>query len=200
MDFTAIKQLKLKEAFQQHPLFDAIHADEDYLNVLFECDDKGTLYIIDDPEKKMSVFIPDTKGVGRDKTFVVTNRDHSSVLLWHIDGVLFKDNTKCDCAIITRKELDFIEFKTNARGSSREAIISNYDKAFQQLLATIQEVTQRCASVGIDIHSVVKEVSAYAVFNRTVPRLTTMQQSQARKFLKATNGVKLHFMNHKTLL
>jgi len=200
MNFTAIKQLKLKEAFQQHPLFDAVHDDKDYLNVLFECDNKGTLYIIDDPDRKMSVFIPDTKGVGRDKTFVVTNRDHSSVLLWHIDGVLFKDSTKCDCAIITSKELDFIEFKTNASNSSHKAIISNYEKAFQQLLTTLQEVTQRCAAVGIDIHTVVKEVSAYAVFNKTIPQVQASQQSQSRKFLKATNGVKLHFKNHKTLL
>lgn len=197
MDFEAINRLKLKEAFGELEVFQRISNDEDWLDVLFECETRGKLFVYDDAEKGHVVYVKDTKGLGRDKVFELVNDSHKEVFLWHIDGVVYKKSTKCDCAVITTDEMEFIEFKTNASNGSPEAIDENYHKASEQLQTIFMDVKDRCARVGVKLTSVTP-VQAHAVFNPTVPSDNALKKNISAKFLVRT-GIKLCFDNKKAL-
>lgn len=197
MNFEAINRLRLKEAFSEFELFQRISKDEDWLDILFEGDTRGQLFVYDDAEAGHVVYVNDTKGLGRDKVFELVNKTHKDVFLWHIDGVIYEKTSKCDCAIITTDELDFIEFKTNASNSSQEAIYDNYHKASEQLQKIVMDVKERCFKTGIKLTSVIP-VEAHAVFNPTVPSDNAMKKNISAKFLVRT-GIKLRFDNMKDL-
>ncbi len=198
MDCTFLNKLKLKEAFGNHQKFQAVECDQDYLNELFEWTARRLIFIYDDAEKKRSVFVRNTKGLGTEKTFTAVNPRHTDLFLWHIDGVLYPKNSKCDCAIIADAYMAFIEFKTNAENNTAEAIRDNYDKAKNQLLLTFKDVENRCASAGIDLKKTT-EIEAFAVFNRTVPCNNAYQKKISAEFLDATEGIPLYFEDHKTI-
>lgn len=197
MDFEPIKRLCLKEAYGDFEVFQRISKDEDWLDVLFECETRGLLFVYDDASAGHVVYVNDTKGLGRDKVFELGNKSHKEVFLWHIDGVLYQKTSKCDCAVITKDELEFIEFKTDASNASSEAIADNYHKAGEQLKTIVMDVKNRCAKSGVDLTSVIP-VEAHAVFNPTVPSDNAMQKNISVKFLVQT-GVKLKFDNKKEL-
>ncbi len=197
MDFEVINHLCLKEAFGEYELFQRVSKDVDWLDKLFECDTRGLLFVYDDADVGHVVYVSDTKGLGRDKVFGLVNKNHKDVFLWHIDGVIYEKTSKCDCAVITTDEMEFIEFKTNASNSSQEAIEDNYHKASEQLQKIVLDVKERCAKVGVKLTSVIP-VEAHAVFNPTVPADNAMKKNISAKFLVRT-GVKLRFDNMKEL-
>ena len=197
MDCEAIDRLHLKEAFGEFEVFQRISTDEDWLDVLFECDTRGQLFVYDDADVGHVVYVNDTKGLGRDKVFELVNDSHKEVFLWHIDGVVYKKSSKCDCAIVTSDEMEFIEFKTEASNKTAEAIEENYNRASEQLQQIVLDVKARCAKVGVELTSVVP-VEAHAVFNPTVPSDSAMKKNISVKFLFKT-GVKLSFDNKKVL-
>ncbi len=197
MDCEAIDRLHLKEAFGEFEVFQRISTDEDWLDVLFECDNRGQLFVYDDADVGHVVYVNDTKGLGRDKVFELVNDSHKEVFLWHIDGVVYKKSSKCDCAVITSDEMEFIEFKTEASNKTAEAIEENYNKASEQLQQIVLDVKARCGKVGVELTSVVP-VEAHAVFNPTVPSDSAMKKNISVKFLVKT-GVRLSFDNKKVL-
>lgn len=194
MDCTPLKRLRLKDAFCDQPKFQAVMCDHDYIVDLFEWTDRGTIFIFDDPLACHSVFVTDTNGLGTDKTFRIGNPCHKDLFLWHIDGVLYKGEAKCDCAFLTDDYLGFVEFKANASNSSEAAVTGNYDKARLQLLTTVRDVADRCRKVGVDMMKATV-VEAYAVFNPTVPRHSAYQKKLAAQFLLETDGIPLYFGN-----
>ena len=198
MDFKAIIQLKLKDAFCSEQKFQCIVDDKDLLKELFECDNRGSLLVYDDEVIGHSVYVQETRGIGRDKVFIVKNQNHKDIFLWHIDGVLFKKNSKCDCALLTDKDMNFVEFKSNAENNSKESIQYNYQKSSDQLLLTLKEITGRCKSVGVELTNIVK-VEAFAVFNRSVPRNDALRKKISAKFLKDSEGIKLVFDNKTSM-
>lgn len=197
MNFEVINRLRLKEAFGEFDLFQHISKDEEWLDILFECDNRGQLFVYDDADVGHVVYVNDTKGLGRDKVFGLVNKTHKDVFLWHIDGVIYEKTSKCDCAVITSDEMEFIEFKTNASNNSDEAIFDNYHKASDQLQKIVEDVKERCSKVGVKLTSVIP-VEAHAVFNPTVPADNAMKKNISAKFLVRT-GVKLRFDNMKVL-
>lgn len=197
MNFEVINRLRLKEAFGEFDLFQHISKDEEWLDILFECDNRGQLFVYDDADVGHVVYVNDTKGLGRDKVFGLVNKTHKDVFLWHIDGVIYEKTSKCDCAVITTDEMEFIEFKTNASNNSDEAIFDNYHKASDQLQKIVEDVKERCSKVGVKLTSVIP-VEAHAVFNPTVPADNAMKKNISAKFLVRT-GVKLRFDNMKVL-
>ena len=197
MNFEVINRLRLKEAFGEFDLFQHISKDEEWLDILFECDNRGQLFVYDDADVGHVVYVNDTKGLGRDKVFGLVNKTHKDVFLWHIDGVIYEKTSKCDCAVITSDEMEFIEFKTNASNNSDEAIFDNYHKASDQLQKIVKDVKERCSKVGVKLTSVIP-VEAHAVFNPTVPADNAMKKNISAKFLVRT-GVKLRFDNMKVL-
>lgn len=194
MNFKAITQLKLKNAFANEQKFKKVTDVKDFLEELFEYANRGTLFVHDDIDAGHSIFVEDTNGIGRDKVFIIRNRNNKDVFLWHIDGVLFQKDSKCDCAVLTDEHLNFVEFKSNAANATADAIEENYKKASSQLLLTLKDVSERCQSVGVDLQATVK-VEAFAVFNRTVPRNSASQKNVSAKFLFDSDGVKLNFKN-----
>ena len=197
MNFEVINRLRLKEAFGEFDLFQHISKDKEWLDILFECDNRGQLFVYDDADVGHVVYVNDTKGLGRDKVFGLVNKTHKDVFLWHIDGVIYEKTSKCDCAVITSDEMEFIEFKTNASNNSDEAIFDNYHKASDQLQKIVKDVKERCSKVGVKLTSVIP-VEAHAVFNPTVPADIAMKKNISAKFLVRT-GVKLRFDNMKVL-
>ena len=155
------------------------------------------MFVYDDAEVGHVVYVNDTKGLGRDKVFILLNKTHKDVFLWHIDGVIYDKTSKCDCAVITSDEMEFIEFKTNASNSSDEAIFDNYHKASEQLQKIVEDVKQRCSKVGVKLTSIIP-VEAHAVFNPTVPSDNALKKNISVKFLLRT-GVRLRFDNMKEL-
>lgn len=109
--------------------------------------------------------------------------------------MLYKKDSKCDCAFLTDAYIGFVEFKANAANNTDSAIIANYDKAKTQLKLTIKDVEDRCKKAGVDIVDMM-EVEAYAVFNRTVPAHNAYQKKLAAQFLLETDGIPLYFKNN----
>lgn len=194
MNFKAINQLKIKEAFNDSPKFQSVKENDDLLKELFECSNRGILFVYDEPLIGHSTYIEDTNGLGLDKVFIIKNQCHVDVFLWHIDGVLYKKDSKCDCVILSEGVFDLVEFKTNAANRRNESIKDNYIKSKKQLFLTLQDITNRCSAVGINIRDVVK-IEAYSVFNRTVPRDDALRKQLSASFLFESNGVKLKFEN-----
>lgn len=194
MDFSAITQLRLKQAFYNVSHFQNINENTDFLNVLFECSSRHMLFIHDDVSRGHCVYLTDTNGIGIDKVFTLHNPEHKHIFLWHIDGVLYPKDSKCDSAFLSKDTIGFIEFKTNAVNKTLNAIEENYKKASEQLRLSIEDISSRCASVGIEIRSIV-EIKAFAVFNPTVPKHNAHMTSAMIRFLRQTKGIKLHFVN-----
>lgn len=194
MDWAAIHRLRLAEAFGDMQKFQAVTCDAELLAELFEWTTRGVVFIHDDDTAGHSVFVTDTRGLGGDKTFRVDNAGHTDLFLWHIDGVMYRKGSKCDCAFLTDGRLGFVEFKTNAANNTEEAIRENYEKAKSQLLQTIADVTARCDNVGVDLMDTAV-VEAYAVFNPTMPRHNAYQKKLAAEFLMETEGIPLYFDN-----
>lgn len=197
MDFTAVKQLKLKDAFKADAKFSGISTDEDYLSVLFETKNNSRLFVYDNASLGYSTFITNTYGIGADKVFKIANNTHKDVFLWHIDGVLYAKDSKCDCALISDTDIKFVEFKSEAAQLSLQAIENNYNKAYDQLSNTFKDIDSKCKSVGVDMRKIVN-IKAYAVFNRTVPSDNATQKNLKTKFLKE-HGVKLLFKNETSM-
>ena len=198
VDYTAIKRLRLQEAFNDNEKFQKIAADDDYLEELFSETHRGKIYIHDDETEGHSIFIEDTNGIGSDKIFEITNSGHQELFLWHIDGVLFKKDSKCDCGFLTNNYVGFVEFKSNALNNSREAIKANYNKAVSQLKLTITEVKNRCERIGVDLLAE-SPIEAFAVFDKTVPKDKASQKNLAVKFQLEMEGIPLNFSNEKKL-
>ncbi|MBE6316735.1 MAG: hypothetical protein E7078_08865 [Bacteroidales bacterium] len=79
MDFTPIDQLVLKEAFSDNSKFQNINNGDDFLTELFECKNRGQLFVYDDIEKGYSTYVENTFGLGLDKVFKVHNKEHKDV-------------------------------------------------------------------------------------------------------------------------
>lgn len=194
MDTSTIKRLHFKEAFEGISKIDSINSDEEYFKEIFDYSNRSILFVIDDRAKGYCVFITDTSGVGSNKVLTVENPTRRNVYLMRIDGVLFEQNSKCDCALFTDEELDFVEFKSYAANKTEEARIDNYNKCFTQLQLTVEEFKTRYIQIGLDLHTIIQKICAYAVFNPTVPNNNATEKALSRKFLDLT-GIPLRFVN-----
>lgn len=195
MDCSPINRLRLKDAFSDNQKFLDVKSDNDYLLELFEHTDRGTVFIHDDDTIGHSVFIKDTGGLGVDKTLMIENKNHDDLFLWHIDGVLYPKDSKCDCAFLSDGHFGRVEFKANAVNKTEKAIKDNYEKAKSQLSTTYKDIKERCANIGVDLCATVN-VEAYAVFNRTVPKNSSYQKKIEADFSSDTEWeVILHFEN-----
>ena len=79
-----------------------------------------------------------------------------------------------------------------------EAIKSNYEKASLQLLSTVDEFRGRYNLLEERLEDK-RKLECFAVFNKTVPNNPAYQKKLSVKFLQDSNGVKLKFMNSKSI-
>lgn len=165
---------------------------------LFEQSTKSSLFICDDVVKGYSIFIPNTRGFGLDKTFMIQNPNHKELTLMRIDGVLFPGKSKCDCAIIYDSEFDFIELKTYSANASKESIENQYKKSYNQLRLTIGYFIDSYKATNKSFRDLFKIIQAYSVFNPTVPYDNASQKLLSAKFAREVK-IRLNFINHKII-
>lgn len=105
------------------------------------------------------------------KTFHALNPHQNTLVLLPLDGRIITgkniiEGGVCDCALLTEKELSFIEFKTNASSDLDETIFGHAEKAIKQLWHTYDGIINpACQKVGIDVKQKVY-VDFYVVFNK----------------------------------
>lgn len=105
------------------------------------------------------------------KTFHALNPLQNTLVLLPLDGRIITgkniiEGGVCDCALLTEKELSFIEFKTNASSDLDETIFGHAEKAIKQLWHTYDGIINpACQKVGIDVKQKVY-VDFYVVFDK----------------------------------
>lgn len=105
------------------------------------------------------------------KTFHALNPHQNTLVLLPLDGRIITgkniiEGGVCDCALLTEKELSFIEFKTNASSDLDETIFGHAEKAIKQLWHTYDGIINpACQKAGIDVKQKVY-VDFYVVFNK----------------------------------
>lgn len=105
------------------------------------------------------------------KTFHALNPHQNTLVLLPLGGRIITgkniiEGGVCDCALLTEKELSFIEFKTNASSDLDETIFGHAEKAIKQLWHTYDGIINpACQKVGIDVKQKVY-VDFYVVFNK----------------------------------
>lgn len=200
-NFKELSESKLLEVLHsndfQH-LFAGNKSDEEVISLLFEHTTNGRVWITDDEEKQMCVYVFDTKGVNKDKLLAVSNPLNKDLYLWHIDGVMFTRLSKCDCALIHEDVLHLIEFKANAVTNNPTTIKEHYDKATSQLQLTLSNLSGLYHSFGYHLFQEFSDVDALIVFDRKIPQDSAYQKNISAKFFQETK-TQLRFGNEITV-
>lgn len=151
----------------------------------------GNEHIVDSETLKISGFVSPTFGQPEElalKYFEVQNPKKRDFSLLQIDnGVISAaaPTKRCDCAVITDRELSFIEFKANALSSKTKTIKGNYKSAMKQLRITIDIFKSGIATSGA-LLSALRNVEAFVCFRRGYPRVTTSEMTYRTNFAAQT--------------
>lgn len=104
----------------------------------------------------------------------------------------------CDCALLTDKELSFVEFKTNVLSTNDLTILQRANEATGQLWHTYDGIIcSKCQKVGVDVNQKVF-IDFYIVFDNDL-RVTGVRadlQDLQNEFL-LDKHYPLFFQNHK---
>lgn len=104
----------------------------------------------------------------------------------------------CDCALLTDKELSFVEFKTNVLSTNDLTILQRANEAIGQLWHTYDGIIcSKCQKVGVDVNQKVF-IDFYIVFDNDL-RVTGVRadlQDLQNEFL-LDKHYPLFFQNHK---
>lgn len=158
----AIKQLKLCYALRNCGQVKVIDA--------FDKSDDENLYVYDDESLGYSDWNNDEHAVSLSKTFNAQNPNKNTLVLLPLDGCIItgKNITHggvCDCALLTDKELSFVEFKTNVSSNLHKTILKQAEKAIGQLWHTYNGIVNpKCQRAGVDIRKNVS-IEFYVVFD-----------------------------------
>ena len=137
-------------------------------------------------------------------SFHIHNPNNENFCLLQIDnGTVKNEKTtegvkRCDCAVISKNILCFIEFKTYSSSSCKDKTKdSNYKKAYRQLSATTDLFQSKLKSKNLNLNTV-RKVSAYICFKKNYTHIPRCTRSYAVKFLNKFN-IPLHFKNELTI-
>ena len=104
----------------------------------------------------------------------------------------------CDCALLTNKEMSFVEFKTNVLSANDLTILQRANEAIDQLWHTYDGIINpKCQKVGVEVKQKVS-IDFYVVFDNDL-RVTGAQaslQNLQNEFL-LDKHYQLYFQNHK---
>lgn len=123
----------------------------------FDKSDDENLYVYDDDDLHYTDWTNVEHAVSLSKTFYAQNPNRNTLVLLLLDGriitgVHFVQGGVCDCALLTDKELSFVEFKTNVLSSNDMTILQRANEAIGQLWHTYDGIINpECQKVGIDI-------------------------------------------------
>lgn len=158
----AIKQLRLCSALR--------NCGRVKVEDAFDKSDDENLYVYDDDTLGYSDWTNVEPTAFLSKTFYAQNPNRNTLVLLPLDGRIitgdhFIRGGICDCALLTDKELSFIEFKTNVSSDLDKTILEHAEKAVDQLWHTYDSIINpECRRVGIDITLKVS-IDFYVVFD-----------------------------------
>lgn len=170
---TAITQLRLCSALKN-----CGHAE---VRDAFDKSDDENLYVYDDAKLKYSDWNNDKHAVSLSETFNAQNPNKNTLVLLPLDGCIITGNDiiqggVCDCALLTDKEMSFIEFKTNVSSSNYRTILQRANEAEAQLWHTYNGIIQpKCNRKEVDINKKVS-LDFNIVFNQDL-NVTNVQAS-----------------------
>lgn len=136
----------------------------------FDKSEDEALYVYDDENLGFSGWTNNKYTVSLSKTFNAQNPNKNTLVLLPLDGRIItgKNLIKggvCDCALLTDKELSFVEFKTNVLSSNNLTILQRANEAIDQLWHTyIGIVYPECRKVGVEVENMVL-IDFYVVFD-----------------------------------
>lgn len=136
----------------------------------FDKSDDEYLYVYDDKLLGHSDWINVEPVDFLSKTFKVKNPGRNILVLLPLDGLIitgvhFIQGGVCDCALLTDKELSFVEFKTNVLSTNDLTILQRANEAVEQLWHTYDGIINpECQKVGVDVKQEVF-IDFYVVFD-----------------------------------
>ena len=126
-------------------------------NAFDKSDDKN-LYVYDDGSLGYSDWTNNKHTVSLSKAFNAQNPHNNTLVLLPLDGRIitgknFITGGVCDCALLTDKELSFVEFKTNVLSFSYLTVLQHAQKAKDQLWHTFDGIIDsECLKIGVDVN------------------------------------------------
>ncbi len=140
------------------------------------------------------------------RTFIVRNDGTVEIVLLPLDNRVISGPTITkggvnDCAILTEKQMSFVEFKTNVTSNSEKNIEDKTDDAVRQLWHTYNDIiSPRCSVQGISLATSVN-IDFFVIFDRhlDVTNATAFRQDKQMEFLLKT-GFPLFFDNEKSFI
>ena len=191
----AITQLKLNSALR--------NCGQLGVEAAFAESNDENLYVYDHQGKGHSVWTndEDEDDVSLSKTFHAQNPNRNTLVLLPLDGCIITGKhlgLRCDCALLTDKELSFVEFKTNVSSTKDLTILQRATKAKDQLWHTYDGIIKpKCQKVGIDI-SLKVSIDFYVVFDSdlSVTGVRADFQNLQNEFLQ-DKPYPLFFQNNK---
>jgi len=193
----AIKRLRLCASLK-----DCGHAVED----CFKLSSAPCLYAYDDNALGYSDWSEAIAPKSVSRSFIVRNDSTVEIVLLPLDGRIISGPAITqggvnDCAILTEKQMSFIEFKTNVTSNSDKNIEDKTNDAINQLWHTFNGIiSPRCTAKGISLANAV-DIDFHVVFdsNLDVTCATALRQDKQMEFLM-TNGFPLFFDNEKSFI
>lgn len=171
-------------------------------NAFFESNDEN-MYVYDDEKIGYSVWTNVESAALLSKAFHAQNPNKNTLVLLPLDGRIitgayFIQGGVCDCALLTDKELCFVEFKTNVASIYVTTILEHAEKAKEQLWHTYDGIIKpKCQEKGIDVKQKVS-IDFYVVFNKdlSVTGVRADFQNLQNDFLQDKH-YPLFFQNYK---
>lgn len=169
----------------------------------FDKSDDKNLYVHDDRTLGYSVWDNDEHAESSSKTFHAQNPNRNTLVLLPLDGRIitgdhFIQGGICDCALLTDKEMSFVEFKTNVSSDNDLTVLQRANEAKDQLWHTYNGIIKpQCQGKGIDVEQKVS-VDFYIVFDNdlSVTGVRADFQNLQNEFLQDKN-FPLFFENSK---
>ena len=169
----------------------------------FDKSDDEHLYVYDGQSLGYSDWTNDKHAVSLSKTFHAQNPNRNTLVLLPLDGriIIGKNIIKggvCDCALLTDKEMSFVEFKTNVLSTNDLTILQRAIEAKDQLWHTYDGIINpECQKVDIDITLKVI-IDFYVVFDNdlSVTGVRADFQNLQNEFLQEKH-YPLYFQNNK---
>lgn len=158
----AVRQLRLCSALQICGKIGVENA--------FDKSNDQNLYVYDDEELGYSDWTNVAPVVSLSETFQAHNPKQNTLVLLPLDGRIItgphcRVGGVCDCALLTDKELSFVEFKTNAMSPNDLTLLQRAEEAKDQLWHTYDGIIRpQCRNVCIDITQKVN-IDFYIVFD-----------------------------------
>lgn len=169
----------------------------------FDKSDDENLYVYDDGSLGYSDWTNVEPEAFLSKTFHAQNPNKNTLVLLPLDGRIITgahviQGGVCDCALLTDKEMSFVEFKTNVLSSNDLTILQRANEATKQLWHTCSCIIKpECQKVGVEVGQTLS-IDFYVVFDNDL-RVTGVQaalQDLQNDFVQ-NNHYPLFFENSK---